>query len=181
MSPLLPPSRMRQCSAPSRSFLRGPAGPCGGCIWTRPALRRSHRARRTGTETRSAQIKVSTVRGEPRTPDPLLAKYVCHIARDSLAWPIVSSNWEDFRGTSAAVSLHRPPLALGLALGWRWTHPSLRDAARRMARLGQSSRQVKPSRVGTWQVERAVRQVQRMACRVSGRERHPVIGDSFGE
>ena len=65
--PLLPPPRMRQCSAPPRSFLRGPAGPCGGCTWTGPALRRSHTRKRKGTKARSAHIRVSTgSRGTPR-------------------------------------------------------------------------------------------------------------------
>ena len=66
MPALLPPSRMRQCSGSSRSFLRGPDGPCGGSTWTRPALRRSYRARETTSGNKIRITKVSTVSGEPR-------------------------------------------------------------------------------------------------------------------
>jgi hypothetical protein len=65
MIPLLPPPRMRRCSAQSRSFLLGPDGPCGASTWTGPALRQSHRTTRTGTK-QGQQIKVSAVSGELR-------------------------------------------------------------------------------------------------------------------
>src|SRR6185312_10495580 len=57
---------MRQCPASSRSFLRGPDGPCEGSTWTSPALRRSYRARETTGESKIRITKVSTVPGEPR-------------------------------------------------------------------------------------------------------------------
>jgi hypothetical protein len=66
MPTLLPPTRMRQCSASSRSFLRGPDGPCGGSTWTSPALRRSYRTRETAGQSKIRITKVSTVSGEPR-------------------------------------------------------------------------------------------------------------------
>ncbi len=50
MSPLLPPPRIRRCSAQSRSFLLGPDGPCGGCTWTGPALRRSYKQEEPGDQ-----------------------------------------------------------------------------------------------------------------------------------
>src|SRR5262249_31423554 len=66
MSPLLPPPRMRQCSAPSRSFLLGPNGPAGAAPGQNLRSGALIGQGEPGTETRSAQIKVSTVRGEPR-------------------------------------------------------------------------------------------------------------------
>jgi integrase-like protein len=66
MPAFLPPARMRHCSGLSRSFLRGPGGPCGGSTWTTPTLRRSHRARETAGGNKIRITKVSTVLGEPR-------------------------------------------------------------------------------------------------------------------
>jgi len=82
MSPLLPPSRMRWCSAWSRSFLLGPDGcqrpgfmatdngpagaPPGQGLRSSGLIGQG----RTGTKKRSAQIKVSTVRGERRHAYP---------------------------------------------------------------------------------------------------------------
>ncbi len=68
MSALLPPTRMRPCSAKSRSFLRGgPDGPaCGASTWTTPVLWRSHRARQNRSRNKIRITKVSTVLGEPR-------------------------------------------------------------------------------------------------------------------
>ena len=66
MRPLLPPPRMRQCSAQSGSFLLGPDGPCGGCTWTCPALRRSHRARENRDQNKiSSDQSVHGLRGTP--------------------------------------------------------------------------------------------------------------------
>ena len=53
----------------SRSFLRGPDGPCGGSTWTTPALRRSYRARETAGGNKIRITRVSTVSGEPRDAD----------------------------------------------------------------------------------------------------------------
>jgi hypothetical protein len=66
MPALLPPPRMRQCSGLSRSFLRGPDGPCGDSTRTSPALRRSYRAKETAGQNKIRITKVSTVLGEPR-------------------------------------------------------------------------------------------------------------------
>jgi hypothetical protein len=76
MPALLPPARMRPCSGLSRSFLRGPDGPCGGSIWATPALRRSYWARETAGGNKIRMTKVSTVLGEPRW-------CVRHIGQDS--------------------------------------------------------------------------------------------------
>jgi hypothetical protein len=52
------------CSAQSRSFLRGPGGPCGGSIWTGPALRRSNSARENRDQTKiSSDQSVHGLRG----------------------------------------------------------------------------------------------------------------------
>jgi hypothetical protein len=53
----------------SRSFLRGPDGPCGASIWTRPAPRRSYRARKNRGRNKIRITKVSTISGEPRIAD----------------------------------------------------------------------------------------------------------------
>jgi hypothetical protein len=67
MSPLHPPAGCAGAQpCPGRSS-PGPDGPCGGSIWTGPALRQSHGARENWTKTRSARIRVSTLSGEPRT------------------------------------------------------------------------------------------------------------------
>jgi hypothetical protein len=68
MPALLPPTKMRLCSAKSRSFLLGgPDGPArGASTWTTPALRRSYRARENRGKNKIRITKVSTVLGEPR-------------------------------------------------------------------------------------------------------------------
>jgi hypothetical protein len=65
MPPPLQPPTIGWCSASSRSFLLGPDGPCGGSTWTSPALRRSHRARRTGRRNKIRITKSPRFEGNP--------------------------------------------------------------------------------------------------------------------
>jgi hypothetical protein len=66
MSPLLPPTRIRRCSAKSRSFLRGPDGPGRASTWTAPALRQSYGARKNRDQTKiSSDQSAHGLRGTP--------------------------------------------------------------------------------------------------------------------
>jgi hypothetical protein len=86
MPSLLPPARMRQCPASSRSFLRGPDGPCGGSTWTGPALRRSYRARENAGQNKIRITKVSMVSGEPRRSAHVLRTGGALVAMAASPW-----------------------------------------------------------------------------------------------
>src|SRR4029453_5285976 len=96
MPALVPPARRRQGSGLSRSFLRGPGGPCGGSTWTSPALRRSYKARESAGQSKIRITKVSTVSGEPRSAGlpGLLAGSVVGMQGERAGEPAGPDVWE---------------------------------------------------------------------------------------
>ena len=87
MPPALPPRSIGRCSAQSRSFLRGPDGPCGASTWTAPALRQSHRTRKNRDQSKiSSDQSVHGLRGTPRTSsDPAITAADQNITYSALA------------------------------------------------------------------------------------------------
>src|SRR6476646_113810 len=103
MPPLLPPPSLGRCSAPSRSFLRGPDGPAGAPPGQDLRSGALIGPRANPAQTQDPYYKVSTVPGEPRLYAP-----EAHYFRQIRAFRLRQPAWAPGRSVAPrAVCLQR--------------------------------------------------------------------------